>query len=90
MSREYTRRFHRPTGIREEAVMTVLQSSDGTPGTWRGNVHRSRISAIYTDPNGHELDLAKYEILKNGIVLPSVLCTLCGFNKHIVLSGWMA
>lgn len=70
--------------------MTVLQSSDPKPGTWRGNVHKSRISAIYTDPDGHALDLATYEILKNGIVLPSVFCKLCGFNKHIVLNGWMA
>lgn len=71
-------------------MMTATQSTDSTPGTWRGNMHRSRISAIYTDPNGHALDLEDYTIMANGTVLPSVLCTACGFCEHVRLDGWMS
>lgn len=65
------------------------QSLAGTPGTWRGNVHRSRISAIYTDPNGHALNLKDYKIMASGRVLPMVLCKACGFCEHVRLDGWM-
>lgn len=74
-------------------MITVPQNNDGKPGAWKGQVTgRSRISAIFICPNGHELDLRKYEILSNGSVHPSVLCPIvgCGFNEFICLDGWMA
>lgn len=72
-------------------MIRVLQNSKPLPGTWQGLVTPGgRRSANYICPNGHVCDLTRYEILKNGSVHPSVLCSAqgCRFNEFITLDGW--
>jgi hypothetical protein len=72
-------------------VINVPLVADGKPGTWQGLVTPGgRRSASYICPNGHVCSLERYEILKNGSVHPSVLCSTpgCGFNEFITLDGW--
>jgi len=75
-------------------MITAPQNNDYKPGTWKGLLigKRQRRSASFTCPNGHVCSLSKYEILADGSVHPSVICSMdgCGFHEFITLEGWAA
>lgn len=49
-----------------------------------------RFKAILRCPDGHVLTLKNHEILLDGCVVPSVVCTDpgCQFHAHVRLAGW--
>jgi hypothetical protein len=77
-------------------MITVPQSNDHAPGTWKGmqigKGKRKRMSASFTCPNGHFGSLSDHDITREGYVHPSVLCMAdgCSFHEFIKLEGWSA
>lgn len=73
-------------------MITVPQSNEHVPGTWKLLLigKRQRRSATFTCPHGHVGSLSDHEITADGYVHPSVLCMTdgCGFHEFIFLEGW--
>jgi hypothetical protein len=72
-------------------VITVPKSDQYDPGTWKLlSLPEGKKSATFTCPNRHTGSLEDHEILADGSVHPSVLCTFdgCGFHEFIKLEGW--
>lgn len=67
-------------------------SSTMEPCTWNYLVDRlhDKISASIVCPNGHYSIITDHKIDDNGVVSPSVVCSIagCNFHDHIVLKSW--
>ena len=71
-------------------MITVQQDDHHAPGTWKALRTSDGLTATFTCPNGHMGSLSDHEILSDGSVHPSVLCTVdgCTFHEFIKLEGW--
>lgn len=71
-------------------MITLRQSNDYEPGTWKGLQSYKRSASATCPECGRTCSLLDHTIADDGAVHPSLVCPYddCSFHEWVKLEGW--